>query len=582
MAEVYRAYHPSLDRFVAIKILHTYLAEDPEFKTRFEKEAQSVARLKHPNIVQVYDFDYDPDGDSYYMVMELVDGPTVKELLIELAKNDARLPVGETLRIIMEAASALAYAHSQNMIHRDVKPANLILDKGKRVVLTDFGIAKMLTGQQHTTTGGMVGTPAYMAPEQGMGGSGDERADLYSLGVIFFELLTGRLPFEADTPVAMIMKHVNDPVPSVLDFVPGLPKALDEIIRRLLEKKPEQRYQTVAQLIADFKRLRSSRGPSAELAVSQTIPIRDKLAAAAPVMTTPARPAAPDDDDVETVIVTPKPGRRTGPPPEVIESGSQALPRKAIPWWWWALSVLGIIVAGAGGFLLSDSQRSLLAAAGPTETPTLTLTPTVEPSATLTPTSTPSRTPSPTETATSSATPSATWTATPAHTATSTRMPSPSATSTATTTPTPEDTPIPSATSNLTATAAFGRTATAAACTFDYAVVEQTPADGEAGGFYRVNEAYERKITLLNTGSCAWEANTSLTFLDGQNFNIGPRVFIRETVQPAATVTITIVGRLPARGSQTPLTGRWELRTPGQIPIGEPLVISILVYDPGT
>jgi serine/threonine protein kinase len=126
MAEVYRGYHISLDRYVAIKVLHPFLADDPEFKMRFEKEARNVAKLKHPNIVQVYDFEYDSEGESYYMVMELVEGPTLKDHLFKLGENGERMPLPEALRVIREAASALAYAHSLNMIHRDVKPANLM------------------------------------------------------------------------------------------------------------------------------------------------------------------------------------------------------------------------------------------------------------------------------------------------------------------------------------------------------------------------------------------------------------------------------------------------------------------------
>src|SRR5664279_1537664 len=190
MAEVYRAHHVSLDRYVAIKILHAFLADDPEFKERFEKEARNIARLKHPHIVQVYDFENDSDNETYYMVMELIEGPTLKELLTALAERGEKMPLHEALRITREAAGALAYAHSQKMIHRDVKPANLMLDSENRVILTDFGIAKIVTGVQFTASGGMVGTPAYMAPEQGLGEAGDERSDLYSLGVILYQLVT--------------------------------------------------------------------------------------------------------------------------------------------------------------------------------------------------------------------------------------------------------------------------------------------------------------------------------------------------------------------------------------------------------
>jgi serine/threonine protein kinase len=254
MAEVYRAYQGTLDRYVAIKVLHAFLADDPEFKSRFEREAQNIAKLKHPNIVQVYDFDFDAEGDSYYMVMELVDGTTLKDRLSSIIARGELLPINEVVRIVREAAGALAYAHSRSMIHRDVKPANLMLDHDNRVVLTDFGIAKIVTGAQFTASGGMVGTPAFMAPEQGLGEAGDERSDLYSLGIIMFQLLTGKLPYDADTPLAIILKHLNSPTPAIRDVKPDLPEAMDSIVSKAIAKEPQERYQSAAELIEELNR----------------------------------------------------------------------------------------------------------------------------------------------------------------------------------------------------------------------------------------------------------------------------------------------------------------------------------------
>lgn len=258
MAEVYRAYQASLDRYVAIKVLHAFLADDPEFKSRFEREAQNIAKLKHPNIVQVYDFDFDPDAESYYMVMELIDGSTLKDRLSSIMARGELLPIPEVIRIMRESASALAYAHSRNMIHRDVKPANLMLDHDNRVVLTDFGIAKIVTGAQFTASGGMVGTPAFMAPEQGLGEAGDERSDLYSLGIIMFQMLTGQLPYDAETPLAIILKHLNTPTPIARDVNPNVPEELDRIVRKIISKEAGDRYQSANALIEDLDRFAHS------------------------------------------------------------------------------------------------------------------------------------------------------------------------------------------------------------------------------------------------------------------------------------------------------------------------------------
>jgi serine/threonine protein kinase len=553
MAEVYRAYHANLDRFVAIKVLHTFLAEDGEFKSRFEKEAQSVAKLKHPHIVQVYDFDYDPDTESYYMVMEFIDGPSLKEHLAELKQKEERLPLDEVIRIMREAASALSYAHSYNMIHRDVKPANLMLDRNKRVVLTDFGIAKIVSGPQYTVTGGMVGTPAYMSPEQGMGATGDERSDLYSLGVILYELIMGVLPFNAETPVAMILRHIHDSIPVLSRLDPTLPKALDTILLTLLAKDPRDRYQTAVEVIAALDQLEMSQQTQVQAPLLR--PGQGKSAISSGVVTTP--------------VFKTRPELPTGPAPELTTT---PLPRKRIPLWVWGGSIAAIVLVTVGSFVLGAKSSGIAFLVSATPTVTLSFTPT----RTVLPTNTP------TATATQTAAPTLTPTSTATMTASATVSRTPTATDSATPTATTGATDTPNPTANFTQTLAVAQTMTAAACNYDYALVEHDPEDGEKGGFFPINSDYERQITLLNTGSCAWEPNTSLTFLEGEDFNAGPRIFIRQPVNPAEDVIVTFTATLPAKGSLTPLSGIWQLRTPGQIPIGVPLTISILVFDPGS
>jgi len=246
MARVYRAYHPQLDRYVAIKVLRSDLVEEEEFLARFRREAQAVASLRHPNIVQVYDFDV--RGTNYYMVMELLEGDTLRTRLNDYRARDERMPLGEMVRILLDLLDGLAYAHSEGMIHRDVKPANILLTKRGQAVLTDFGIAQIIGGTKYTVTGALMGTLAYMAPEQGLEGHCDIRSDIYSLGIVFYEMLTGEPPFDAETPLAILMKHVNDPLPPPRKHDPSIPKHFERIVLKMLAKRPQDRYESAAQV----------------------------------------------------------------------------------------------------------------------------------------------------------------------------------------------------------------------------------------------------------------------------------------------------------------------------------------------
>ena len=237
MAEVYRGQHFQLDRMVAIKVLHPFLADEEGFVIRFQREAQIVATLRHPNIVQVYDFDHNEELNIYYMVMEFIDGPTLKSRM-----SEGPFSFEETARIGAAMADALDYAHQRGMVHRDVKPANIMFTAEGMPVLTDFGIAKMLTLSGLTASGAMVGTPAYMAPEVGMGKPGSASSDMYSLGVVLYQMVTGQLPFDSDSPMGMVMQHINDPPPPPSQFNPDLPPALERVILQSLEKQPQARF----------------------------------------------------------------------------------------------------------------------------------------------------------------------------------------------------------------------------------------------------------------------------------------------------------------------------------------------------
>jgi serine/threonine-protein kinase PknK len=248
MAEVYKAYQASLDRFVAIKVIHAFLADDPEFQHRFQREARHVAALHHVNIVQVHDFAQ--EDDLTYMVMEFVSGPPLSLYLDEVTARGEPLPLAEALRIARDISHALHFAHAHDMVHRDVKPANVLLDNSGRAVLTDFGLAKLVNEAKLTASGLIAGTPAYMSPEQIQGEAVDARADIYALAVMLYELVTGRLPFEADSAIALIMQHVNEPPPQPSLLRPDLPPELEWAILKGLAKKPAERYQNVGQLLA--------------------------------------------------------------------------------------------------------------------------------------------------------------------------------------------------------------------------------------------------------------------------------------------------------------------------------------------
>lgn len=236
MATVFKAYQSTLDRYVAVKVLPTYHARDPVFVKRFGQEARSVAKLAHPNIVQIHDFG--SEGDITYIVMEYVDGGTLKDRL------KMALPVAEAADYIIQAAEGLECAHRNGIVHRDVKPANMLLRKDGHLLLSDFGIAKILEGTTNITRAGAIGTPQYMSPEQSMGQSVDRRSDIYSLGIVFFHCLTGRVPFQADNPITVTVKQVSEPLPVDLLVAEKVPAPIVQVVQQMTTKSPAERYQS--------------------------------------------------------------------------------------------------------------------------------------------------------------------------------------------------------------------------------------------------------------------------------------------------------------------------------------------------
>ena len=247
MSSVYKAQDRLLDRMVAIKILHPHFTEDEEYVERFRREARAVAQLSHPNIVTV--IDRGEDAGRQYIVFEYVEGENLKELL----ERTGPMPVRDALVMALQMARALEFAHGRGLIHRDVKPQNVLLNPDGQAKMTDFGIARSIDVQGVTITGTILGTSEYIAPEQARGEQVDAQTDVYSMGVVLYELLTGGVPFEGDNFVTVALRHVNEPVPSVLDRRPEVPARVAMAVERSMAKYPAERFQSMDELSEELE-----------------------------------------------------------------------------------------------------------------------------------------------------------------------------------------------------------------------------------------------------------------------------------------------------------------------------------------
>jgi serine/threonine-protein kinase len=255
MAIVYLGYDPRIEREVAIKVLPRQFSFDPQFEARFEQEVRAIAKLEHGAIVPVYDFG--EVDDQPFIVMRYMSGGSLAARL-----RLGHLPLPEAARILTRIAPALDRAHAQGIIHRDLKPGNILFDQEGEAYLSDFGIAKLADSTAAYTGSALIGTPAYMSPEQARGEAKvDGRSDVYSLGVILFETLAGRPPYAADTPMGIAMRHVTDPIPRIRRLNPGLPKDLERVIRRALAKAPRNRFQTAAELASALTPIEAGTSP---------------------------------------------------------------------------------------------------------------------------------------------------------------------------------------------------------------------------------------------------------------------------------------------------------------------------------
>ncbi len=246
MATVFKAYQPAMDRFVALKVIADTRAHDATFVQRFQQEARVIAKLEHAHILPVYEYGH--QEGYFFLAMRLIETGTLSDRL-----KAGSLSLGETRRIVTQVGSALAYAHRLGIIHRDFKPSNILVDAQGNYYLTDFGIAKMMENTLGLTAGGFLGTPHYMAPEQGRSLQVDHRADIYAMGVVVYELVTGQVPYNADTPFAIVLKHISEPLPSPRAVRPALPEGVEQVILKALAKDPADRYQTMASMVAAFQ-----------------------------------------------------------------------------------------------------------------------------------------------------------------------------------------------------------------------------------------------------------------------------------------------------------------------------------------
>ncbi|MDD9147106.1 Stk1 family PASTA domain-containing Ser/Thr kinase [Sporolactobacillus sp. CQH2019] len=282
MAIVYKAKDLILDRFVAVKILRPELAGDEEFVRRFHREAESVASLSHPNIVAIYDIG--EEEDCYYIVMEYVHAMTLKEFI----KDYSPISISESVDIMKQVARAIAHAHARGIVHRDIKPHNILIDEEEHVKVTDFGIALAISDSTITYTHSIIGSAHYLSPEQARGGKATVKSDIYAFGIVMFELLTGRLPFPGTSPVSVALKHLSEPMPLPSDFRPEIPQSLENIIIRALAKRPQDRYESMTDLYED---LETSLNPD-RAGESRLILAADQA-------------DDPDDDDEKTIKMAP-------------------------------------------------------------------------------------------------------------------------------------------------------------------------------------------------------------------------------------------------------------------------------------
>jgi serine/threonine protein kinase len=418
MAEVYRGFHPALGRYVAIKLLGQSLGADPNFAQRFQREAQAIAVLDHPNIVQIFDFGIYPAGpegaDVHYLVMEYVQGKDLRAVMEQRGSAGEPFTTAEILHLIGQVANALDYAHQRGVIHRDIKPGNILVTDDGRAILTDFGLAMLRDRASQATLGRSFGTPEYIAPEQAIDSrAASAQSDIYSLGVILYEMVTGCLPFEDESPLSLALKHINEDPASPRHFAPDLPEAVELVILKTLAKEPADRFPTAQAMVEALNHAWTGPTPVPTGETSSPTPLSRGPQPAQSLLQAfkgwPRRRLALLASGLLAFLLIGVIGR-------FVLLGGRSSP---------ALAVVSATVTYTATAVPTTGTETPAALATSSVTPVPTATATASPTYTLTNAPSPTNTPTPTSTLTPTTKPSDTPSATPSQIPTETSTPAP-------------------------------------------------------------------------------------------------------------------------------------------------------------